>query len=250
MLVLTGSETMRNKMITMASIIAVLLVFGTTSAVARHMNDENMIESEVTNAMKGDEMMGDMNHNFDRHFIEQMIPHHKEAILMAEIALQKAEHEEIKQLAEDIITAQTKEINNMRSWYKLWYGTEVPEDSMGMGKSMMGKDGNIERLKNADPFDKEFIEQMIPHHQMAVMMAEHALQRAEHEEIKQLAEDIIASQTKEINDMRSWYKSWYGTEVPEDSMGMGKCMMDEGIDVEHLKHADHKELIEQMISHH
>lgn len=162
MLVLTGSETMRNKMITMASIIAVLLVFGTTSAVARHMNDENMIESEVTNAMKGDEMMGDMNHNFDRHFIEQMIPHHKEAILMAEIALQKAEHEEIKQLAEDIITAQTKEINNMRSWYKLWYGTEVPEDSMGMGKCMMDEGIDVEHLKHAD--HKELIEQMISHH--------------------------------------------------------------------------------------
>ena len=155
--------------------------------------------------MMGGGMMGDM----DRIFIEQMIPHHEDAVLMADLALQKAEHEEIKQLAADIKTAQTREINDMRSWYKSWYGGEVPQNSMGMGRGMMGEDADIEHLKNASPFDKEFIEQMIPHHQMAVMMAQMVLQSSDRDEIRTLARNIITSQNREINQMREWYRQWY-----------------------------------------
>lgn len=156
-------------------------------------------------SMMGDGMMGDM----DRTFIEQMIPHHEDAVLMADLALQKAEHEELKQLAADIKTAQTREINDMRSWYKSWYGTEVPQNSMGMGRGMMSEDADIERLKKASPFDKEFIEQMIPHHQMAVMMAQMILQASDRDEIRTLAQNIITSQSREITQMREWHKQWY-----------------------------------------
>src|SRR3990170_332481 len=76
--------------------------------------------------------------NVTRHFIEEMIPHHQDAVLMADLGLKKAEHKELKQLATDIKTAQTKEIRQMRSWYKSWYGVEVPENSGGMGHGMMG----------------------------------------------------------------------------------------------------------------
>ena len=155
--------------------------------------------------MMGDGMMGDM----DRTFIEQMIPHHEDAVLMADLALQKAEHEELKQLAADIKTAQNREISDMRSWYKSWYGTEVPQNSMGMGRGMMSEDADIERLKNASPFDKEFIEQMIPHHQMAVMMAQMMLQASDRDEIRTLAQNIITSQSREITQMREWHKQWY-----------------------------------------
>ncbi|MFA6170253.1 MAG: DUF305 domain-containing protein [Candidatus Margulisiibacteriota bacterium] len=58
--------------------------------------------------------------------------------------------------------------------------------------------------------DKEFIEQMIPHHQAAVMMARKLLRSTDKPEMKQLAENIIAAQTKEINQMRKWSRAWYG----------------------------------------
>ena len=87
-------------------------------------------------------MMGDIS----RHFIEQMIPHHDDAIMMAEIALTKAEHPEIKQLAEDIKRTQSEENAMMREWYKTWYGTNVPDTAStgrGLGGGMMHKRGNI-----------------------------------------------------------------------------------------------------------
>ena len=152
----------------------------------------------------GASIMGDI----DRHFIGQMIPHHEDAVLMAELALTKADHEELKKLAENIKRDQSREIGEMRSWYKSWYNIKVPESAIG-GMGMMGDMTDLESLENAKLFDKEFIEQMIPHHQMAIMMASMMLNRTEREEMKKLAQDIIRTQTEEINQMSAWYSDWY-----------------------------------------
>ena len=61
---------------------------------------------------------------------------------------------------------------------------------------------------------RAFIEQMIPHHQMAVMMTSHMGQGVEQPELKALMETMATSQTAEINQMREWYASWYGAQVP------------------------------------
>ena len=150
----------------------------------------------------------------DQHFITMMIPHHEDAIAMANMALTRAEHPEIKQLAKNIKTSQSQEIEQMRAWYKKWYGTDVPKvDGNNMGGGMMhgGKRGmmgnmrtDLAALSKAKNFDQAFIEEMIPHHQMAVMMSQHLLSNAVHPEMKQLAQAIIQAQTKEINEMQSW----------------------------------------------
>lgn len=158
-------------------------------------------------------MMGNyLSADISRHFIEQMIPHHEDAIAMAEIALVKGEHSEIKQLAANIKKSQSEENEKMRSWYKAWYGTDVPDTGHGgmmMHGGMMGDGTDVTNLENAKPFDKEFIEQMIPHHQMAIMMAGMVQRGSTRPEIIQLAKDIISAQAKEINEMRSWYQTWY-----------------------------------------
>lgn len=154
----------------------------------------------------------------DSHFIEQMIPHHDDAILMADIALEKAKHQEIKQLAQNIKRTQSEEVNKMQEWYKAWFGKDVPDvfsgtgHGMGSGRmhmGMMGDSTDIDSLKNTSDFDKGFIEQMIPHHQMAVMMAQMLQNSTNRPEMKQLAKNIIEAQTREINSMRGWYRQWY-----------------------------------------
>lgn len=62
--------------------------------------------------------------------------------------------------------------------------------------------------KQGDEFDKAFIEMMIEHHQGAIDMANLIPTRAKHDEIKKLGQDIITAQTKEINEMKEWAKSW------------------------------------------
>jgi len=148
----------------------------------------------------------------DQHFIEQMIPHHEGAIAMAELALEKAQHPEIKALAEDIIEAQEREISEMQGWYQEWFGSDVPSFSgWGMGMmegGMTAMEGDLDLLADADNFDLEFIRQMIPHHEMAVMMAQMLLAGTEREELRTLGENVITSQSSEIEMMQGWYTAW------------------------------------------
>lgn len=156
----------------------------------------------------------------DAHFIEQMIPHHQDAVTMAALAQSKAQRPEVKELAMNIIDDQNHEIEKMKVWYKEWFGRELPtsdevmtqhgmkgnESQMHMG--MMGDNSDMTRLENAEDFDKAFVEAMIPHHQMAVMMASMLKDGTKRPEMKKLADDIVAAQTSEIDQMRQWLSEW------------------------------------------
>jgi uncharacterized protein (DUF305 family) len=101
----------------------------------------------------------------------------------------------------------------MKGWYKKWYGTDVPTVSSmkmpmnsGSGMGMMNMD--LTALKKASNFDQVFIEQMIPHHQMAVTMAEMVL-ASPHPELRNLGKAIIQTQRAEIEQMLQWRKAWF-----------------------------------------
>jgi uncharacterized protein (DUF305 family) len=239
----------------------------------------NSIQAQSLPASKNPQTMRSV--QVDQHFIEMMIPHHQDAIAMADLALTRAKRPDVKKLAEAIKKDQAREIQEMRTWYKQWYGKEVPITSMNMGMmgnspkqgsgtSMMNMDKNmndmgmmgnssmqgtpmmsmgknmmnmgqdmmkpdsmmgrgqemmnmgqsmmsmgqnmmtmdIEALKTASDFDKEFVRQMVPHHQMAVMMAQMAINRATRPEIRTLAQSIIKSQNAEIAQMQGWQQAW------------------------------------------
>jgi len=59
--------------------------------------------------------------SFDKAFIDAMIPHHRSAIEMAQVAYRKSNNPEIKALAESIVEAQTREITQLEGWQKQWY---------------------------------------------------------------------------------------------------------------------------------
>jgi len=149
---------------------------------------------------------GNMNQEtpFDAMFIDGMIKHHQGAIDMAEMALEQAEHEEIRSLADAIIAAQTPEIEQMQGWRTAWYPDLGTTEGMAMDMGQMSISDD-----EAVPFDQRFLEAMISHHQGAIEMAEMALEQAEHEEIRTLAEAIVAAQTSEIEQMRGWLQEWY-----------------------------------------
>ena len=152
--------------------------------------------------------------NVDKHFIEQMIPHHEDAIDMANLAKEKSVNKDILTLSDNIMASQSSEIELMKTWYKNWFGYDVPEDtSMSVKSGMMHEgvmedDTDFDLLKSAVDFDKAFIKEMIPHHQMAVVMAKMLEQASTRPEMKKLAQDIITAQTKEIEMMKEWQKSW------------------------------------------
>jgi uncharacterized protein (DUF305 family) len=160
--------------------------------------------------MRGTPMAGA---EMDLMFIDSMIPHHQSAIDMAEIAREQGEHAEIRQLADEIIAAQQAEIDQMLAWREEWFpGAEQSGGMPGMGDmaGMSMSEADIQALRDADPFDQAFIDGMIPHHESAVMMAQEILKTTDRPEIRQLAEEIIAAQETEIEQMRQWRAEWFG----------------------------------------
>ena len=91
----------------------------------------------------------------------------------------------------------------------------VPERGMDMmmeqsGTSSLSMSDMVTNLngKTGDAFDKEFLAGMIVHHQGAIDMAKLAAAQAKHQEVKDLANNIVAAQNREIAQMQAWQKNW------------------------------------------
>lgn len=181
------------------------------------VSDKQMNHGAMNHSMSMD--LGPADANFDLRFIDAMIPHHQGATEMAKEALQKSKRPEIKKLADNIIQAQNQEIQQMQQWRKTWYanvGDKPMVYDTKMGHTMeMSSEQKQSMMMSMDlgaadsEFDLRFIDGMIPHHQGAVTMATEALNKSKRPEIKKLAQEIIASQNAEINQMKQWRKAWY-----------------------------------------
>jgi len=149
----------------------------------------------------------------DERFIDAMVPHHQGAIAMAEVALKNAEHQEIIELSRNIISSQQAEIEELKAIKKEEFGTsQVPMEMSQEQMKSMGMMMDPQQLANREPFDKAFIDAMIPHHQSAVEMAKVALEKSKNPKLKELAENIISAQQREIEQMTHWRQQWYPEE--------------------------------------
>lgn len=150
---------------------------------------------------------------YDLQFIDTMSGHHQAAIEMARPAETKAQHAELKELARNIIRDQEREISQMKGWREQWFKDQPQAMNMampGMMDSMKGMDMTRLNAVTGNAFDLMFIDMMTPHHQGAVAMAREALTRAEHPEVKKLAQQIIDAQENEIAQMNKWKAAWGG----------------------------------------
>ena len=133
----------------------------------------------------------------ERQFIEGMIPHHQEAVDTAnEVIARGGSTPEIKKLVEDIVVAQEAEIAEMKQWYEDWYGETYTDNGEYM--PMMRE---LENLSGAE-LDRVFLEDMIGHHMGAIMMAQSVQPHIEHDEIAELTQAIVSTQSAEIAQMR------------------------------------------------
>ncbi len=87
-------------------------------------------------------------------------------------------------------------------------GTMMKNATMGMNDTMGSMVAELEG-KTGDAFDKAFLEEMVMHHQGAVIMAEAVLKTSKRPELLNLANEIISAQTKEIEMMETWHKAWF-----------------------------------------
>ncbi|MDR6865694.1 uncharacterized protein (DUF305 family) [Microbacterium resistens] len=141
----------------------------------------------------------------DTMFVTMMIPHHRQAIEMADVLLGKdGVDPRVITLAQAVKAAQQPEIDRMREWLADW-GVEEPSDSGGMdhGSGMM-TEADMTALASAQGAEagRLFLEQMIRHHEGAVGMAQEALEGARIPEVRALAAQVIEDQTAEIAEMQ------------------------------------------------
>ena len=125
----------------------------------------------------------------DKRFIDAMVPHHQGAIAMARVALGNAEHEQIEELSRNIISTQQAEIEDLKAIKKEEFGTsQVPMEMSPQQMRGMGIMMNSQELANKEPFDKAFIDAMIPHHQSAIYMAQDSRDRGSRREHSERSE--------------------------------------------------------------
>ncbi|KAB2588179.1 DUF305 domain-containing protein [Streptomyces arboris] len=140
-------------------------------------------------------------------FAKGMIPHHRQAVEMADLAPTRAESAEVKKLADEIKKAQDPEVKTLSGWLTSW-GEQVPAEG-AMDPSMHAADGGMmtpeemDNLKKASgkAFDTAFMQLMIKHHEGAVAMAKTEKADGTFPEAKTMADAIITSQTAEITRM-------------------------------------------------
>ena len=129
---------------------------------------------------------------------------------MARVALANAEHPEIRQLAENIISSQQAEIEELRSIKEEQFDNQVIPTEMSFEEmQMMDTMEDPGELEKEEPLDRAFIDAMIPHHESAIEMVEIANDETSNPQIKDLARRVIEAQEAEIEQMTTWREEWY-----------------------------------------
>ena len=134
-------------------------------------------------------------------FAQMMIPHHQQAVDMSTLAETRTTNPEILALAKQIKEAQAPEIKQMTAWIESSGSSMDMGHDMGMGGMLT--DEQMTALENAQgaAFDKLYLEGMIGHHQGALQMAK-MIENSDNAEAKELAANIIKSQSAEIDRMK------------------------------------------------
>ena len=184
-----------------------------TSAVDHSAHDmSNMNGHDMSNMDHGMSAPGGADQPYDLQFIDSMTHHHDGAVAMAEMVLRKTEREELKKFAQKIIDDQKKEIAQMKAWREQWYAGKPLAMNMELPGMKMGEmspdDSKMMETMQGKDFDLHFIDMMIPHHEGAVKMARELLQKGEHAELKNMANEIIREQEAEIRQMQAWKAEW------------------------------------------
>src|SRR5690625_5890401 len=153
------------------------------------MDHGSMNEMPGLDALAGEE--------FEQAFIAMMIAQQQGALEMAEWLLANGSDQRVRSAADEVIEAQAVEIELMTGWLREWYGREPATEWL---EAMTGDmTVMMEEMEAGSDPDRAFLEEMIGHHQGAIDMAQVALERAEHAELRELARDVIVVQAQEVH---------------------------------------------------
>ena len=199
----TANESKRNYVTFGVCIILALVIGGAVgwglSAALDNGSSDRSVGSLAAKASAAGHNQADVT------FTQMMVPHHEQALEMAQLASSRASSADVKALAANIEAAQQPEIDKMNGWLNAW-GAEsmsgMDHGSMDMGQGMMSQ-ADMDALDKATGTEaaKLFLTGMIKHHRGAITMAQQQIANGQNPEAKQLAQDIIDAQQTEITTM-------------------------------------------------
>jgi uncharacterized protein (DUF305 family) len=171
-----------------------------------------LLAATFTLSACGNDDGADQFNDADVSFATDMIPHHQQAVQMAEMAADHAGSPEVKRLADDIAAAQGPEIDTMTGWLEAW-GQDAPADSMDHGDMGHDSAGGMPGMMDAetmnelakatgDEFDQMFLTSMIDHHEGAIEMARTEQGDGENPNALALAQQVEKDQQAEIEKMQ------------------------------------------------
>jgi cytochrome c oxidase subunit 2 len=162
----------------------------------------------------------------DRHYIILMVAHDRMGLQIAQLAVKRSLHPEIRTLARSLVTRNTAAIVQLKRWYNAWYGSSVPAMPSMMSTShaampMMGPQSmpqmfmdmmrsmSPESLGSAPDFDRALLIGAIHHDSMGASMSLGAETGLTHPELRRFARSAAASQLNEVQQLWRWYNQWY-----------------------------------------
>lgn len=163
------------------------------------------------------DMGSPVSQDIDVIYIDMMIPHHASIIALSQAALPGLKDERLRTLAQNVIDAQSAEIEELQGYRTEFYGSAdaqpIDEQSMmllmgDMGHSMdammleMDAAAQVAAICSAQDVDVAFIDLTIPHHESAIMSSQVVVEQAVHPEIRDFAQRVIEDQQREIEELQ------------------------------------------------
>lgn len=138
-------------------------------------------------------------------YMEFAIDHHLAGIVMAQLCVERAIHEELRQLCRESIASQQRQIELFRSWLRDWYGINY------VGEMPQSAEQDIRRLSElyGAEFEDEFLTEFSKHHLRIIKESEKVVRRAYHEELRREAQMTITNQSRQVVQMQTWDCQWY-----------------------------------------
>jgi uncharacterized protein (DUF305 family) len=182
----------------------------------------SLVLAGLLGACGGGESAGAKEPDPQQAFLQSMVPHHNSAVDMAAVAETEGQSRFVKDLARDITRTQTEEIDQMEKIHQRLFNAPLKPDmnahmALGLSAQEAGMDhmDAAAMIRGKKPFDRVFVDEMIPHHRGAIRMAEAVLAETRDPELRKLAENVVTAQKREIAEMESFRESEYASNANE-----------------------------------
>jgi uncharacterized protein (DUF305 family) len=143
----------------------------------------------------------------DAAFAQAMIPLHESGVDAADLALSRAEHRQLEDLAFDIVQTRSVELSTLRGVRDLLDQAGVEPGDLGAAAGSEAKVDTGE-LRNSSNFDCDFIAAMIPLNESEIRLARAELGDGIHAELRRMSENIIDTESYEIRQLRRFQRRW------------------------------------------